>query len=186
MDRGELTQMFNESAAASEVMGQAFEAVYQELRALAAYMLGPDRDQTLSPTIVVHEVYEKLVDASELSVSGRQHFFALCSRVMRQVITDHARRMLAAKRGGGKQAIDIDSVMLTDRASPESVLALDEAFQWLERRDSRLTELLQLRIYAGLELKEIAPLMDVSLRQLQRDWKRARAWLSEALVEFEA
>ena len=183
MNKSELTQIFNESAGSVDSLGQAFQVVYNELRKLAGHLLGPDKDKTLSPTILVHEVYEKLVDASELNVSGRHHFFALCARVMRQVITDHARRMLAAKRGGGQTPVSLDDVLLTDMARPESVLALDEAFAWLEARDSRLVELLQLRVYAGLELEEIAQLMSVSVRQLQRDWKRARAWLSEALVE---
>ena len=69
-----------------------------------------------------------------------------------------------------------------DRASPESFLAVDRALDQLERHDPRLVELIQLRVFAGLELGEIAPLFGVTIRQLQRDWQRAQIWLSQALL----
>lgn len=181
-DPAELTRIFNEAEDARAGLGEAFEEVYGELRRLAGSLLGARGPLTLNATAVVHEAYAKLVEGRQLNLQGRQHFFALCARVMRQVITDHARRKLAAKRGGGRIEVTIDDALLVDAGRPESIAALDDALEWLSTRDDRLVQLLHYRVFAGLDLSDIAPLMGVTVRQLQRDWQRAKAWLSEALL----
>ncbi len=181
-ETGELTQILNSADNTQERLSLAFNAVYNELRHLAGYVLkGRGSDATLNATSLVHETYARLIGSEKLSITGRRHFFSLCARVMRNILTDYARRNMADKRGGGVANVPLTEDGAIDASKPESIAALDEALTWLEERDPRLVELLQLRIYAGLELPEIAPLLDVSVRQLQRDWSRAQVWLSDAL-----
>jgi RNA polymerase sigma factor (TIGR02999 family) len=101
---------------------------------------------------------------------------------MRQVVVDYARERLASKRGGGRIQVELTEKGLIDLEQPESLVAMDDALRWLEQHDSRLVELIHLRVYVGLELEMIAPLLEVTPRQLQRDWQRARAWMTEALL----
>lgn len=158
----------------------AFAWVYHELKPIAHRMLARANGGTLCTTGLVHEAYVKLLGTGD--VQGRKHFFALCARAMRQIVIDHARRRLADKRGAGVATVSGIEGDALDNTRPETFLAIDAALDELERRDPRLVELLQLRVFAGLELAEIAPLLGVTVRQLQRDWQRAHIWLSQALL----
>ncbi len=180
---GELTLLLNNADSAREGLDQAFDRVYGNLKQVAANVLGRAGNQTLNPTALVHEAYAKLIDVDTLNLDGRKHFFALCARTMRQISTDHARRRLANKRGGGLANLPLTDDGAIDLARPEAVLAMDMALAWLGERDQRLMQLLEYRVYGGLSLHEISPLMGVTVRQLQRDWQRAQAWLVEALAE---
>ena len=89
---------------------------------------------------------------------------------------------MSAKRTPDQPLASLNNAGVIDFGHPESLVAMGEALQWLEERDPRLVELIHLRIYAGLSLEEIAPLMEVTTRQLQRDWQRGRVWMTEALL----
>ena len=182
-EQGAVTAVLNSADSPRETIDQVFGLVYGELKRIANRVLGQGSSATLNPTALVHEVYAKLIGGAELAIGGRQHFYALCARTMRQIVVDHARAKLADKRGGGLQAVELTENGAIDLARPEALIALDEAMNRLNQRDRRLTELLQYRVFAGLELEQIAPLLGVTIRQLQRDWKRARIWISEALLE---
>jgi len=158
--------------------------VYRELRALAGQVFRDQRrDQTLQPTALVHEAFLRLVDQERLGVGDRAHFRALVARAMRQVLTDHARRRRAHKRGGAARR-----TVLVDAAAPEAgagldLLVLDEVLAQLEQLDARQHRVVELRFFAGLEMEEIARVLDVSLSTVEREWRAARAWLGARLRE---
>lgn len=163
-------------------LDQAFGLVYRELKMIAHRALARHGGGTLGTTGLVHEAYAKLAVHESLNLEGRRHFFALCARAMRQIVIDHARRRLADKRGAGQALLSLDQHHGFDASQPDSLVALDAALNSLDTRAPRLAELLQLRLFAGLELEQIAPLFGVTVRQLQRDWQRARLWLYQALL----
>lgn len=169
-----------------EDIDHLFGLIYAELRRIAQRTLGPGQAATLNPTALVHEAYAKLIGGDALEIEGRRHFLALCARVMRQIVIDHARGRCADKRGGGAAPLALDDNDPLDLSRPESLLALDRALERLEERDPRLVHLLHYRVFAGLELAEIAPLLEVTVRQLQRDWQRARIWLVDEMLDGEA
>jgi RNA polymerase sigma factor (TIGR02999 family) len=151
------------------------EVVYAELRQLARAQLRRERGEvTLDATALVHEAYERLADHADLDWEGRAHFFGVAARAMRQVLVDHARKRNAAKRGGGWDRASISLALLGRSANLEEILALDEALARLEPRQRQVVEY---RFFAGLTDREIAALLGVSSKSVQRDWAKARAWL---------
>jgi RNA polymerase sigma factor (TIGR02999 family) len=157
--------------------------VYDELKRIAHRQLVRLRPGgTLSTTVLVHEMYERLAASRSVPASDRVHFFALCARAMRQVIIDHARQRDAAKRGGGAAVFELSDADLADAAQPDAIVALDQALLALEALDPRLVRVIELRLFAGLEPPQMADLLGVNLRTVQRDWQRARAWLATALM----
>lgn len=182
-EQSSVTAVLNDATSSRAAIDRVFGMVYTELKRIAGRVLGPESAATLNPTVLVHEVYAKLIGSAELAVGGRQHFYALCARTMRQIVVDHARGKLADKRGGGAKAVELTDSGAIDLAQPESMVALDLALQRLAERDQRLVDLIQYRVFAGMDLAEIAPMLEVTVRQLQRDWQRARIWLTEALLE---
>lgn len=178
-----VTAVLNAAGSGREGLDQVFTLVYAELKQIALRVLGQSGQSTLNPTALVHEVYAKLIGSEQLGLQGRQHFYALCARTMRQIVVDHARSRCAGKRGGGQAMAVLTDDGAIDVSQPETLVALDLALDRLEQRDPRLVELLHYRVFAGMELAEIAPLFDVTVRQLQRDWQRARIWIADALLE---
>lgn len=165
--------------------------VYEQLRALAgSYFRGQAADHTLQPTALVHEAFLRLVDRDASSFKDRSHFMAVAAVAMRQILTDHARRVRAAKRGGDRDRLEID-VAIDAGAAPgrppgESaarvdLLALDDALTELARLDPRKHRVVELRYFGGLSMEEVALVMDVSKRTVESDWRSARAWLGAAL-----
>lgn len=182
VDTTEVSAALNGASDARLALNQVFELVYAELRRIAQGVLGATPGAvTLNATALVHEAYAKLIGSAGLDLKGRQHFYSLCARTMRQIVIDHARRRLAGKRGSGAIAVELREDGVIDLARPESLVALDHALERLAERDPRLVEILQYRLFAGMELSEIAPLFGVTLRQIQRDWQRARIWLVDSL-----
>ena len=165
--------------AASE---RVFALLYDELRRLASGQLrGED---AMGKTSLVHEAYVKLAQHGALAVNDRGHFFAVAARVMRQIVIDHVRSRAALRRGGGVQIASLDTNALQAAAADrgEEVLALDSALARLDAIDAPLAALVEMRFYAGLELTEIAAVMDRSERSLKRDWRRARAFLQREMT----
>lgn len=161
---------------------QLFPLVYDELRALAARCLRHERaDHTLQPTALVHEAFLKLVDQAAVAGKGREHFVGIAARAMRQVLVDHARRHSAAKRGGGRRRIMLDSSFASGQENLVDLLALDEALEGLSALDERQSRIVELRFFGGLTAKETAALLGVSLSTVEEDWRMARAWLHRAL-----
>jgi RNA polymerase sigma factor (TIGR02999 family) len=156
--------------------------VYPDLRRLAHRQLGHGRGgQTLDTTGLVHEAYVKLADRTRACWRDRGHFFAVAALAMRQVVIDYARRCRAEKRGGGQPIDRLDATQIPVREQAETLLQLDEALERLRDLDERLIRVVECRFFAGLSEQETAEALGVSTRTVERDWKRARAWLRRDL-----
>jgi RNA polymerase sigma factor (TIGR02999 family) len=156
--------------------------VYPDLRRLARAQLRRLRvGETLDTTALVHEAYVKLVDAERANWNDRQHFLAVASVAMRQILVDHARARLRAKRGGGAATVPLDEVPGIVAREAHDLVELDEALRRLEAVDPRLVRVVECRYFTGLSEQETADALGVSLRTAQRDWLKARAWLRAAL-----
>jgi RNA polymerase sigma factor (TIGR02999 family) len=165
-----------------EAIDRLMPLVYNELRTLARYRLRSNRDQTLQTTALVHEVYLKLAQHSQLLVHDRQHFFALAARAMRQLTVDYARRRAAEKRGGGARLVPADDVALPAVDRAEQIVALDGALDRLARIDEPLSRIVELRYFAGLSVEETAEVLGCSERTVKRGWRKARALLHADLT----
>jgi RNA polymerase sigma factor (TIGR02999 family) len=156
--------------------------VYRELRRLAGRCLRNERPgQTLQVTDLVHEAYLHLADASQLDWQHRSHFFAVSATLMRRILVDRARRRTAAKRGGRDAGIDIEQALDLSTRRSAQLIALDDALNTLAAVDPRKARIIELRFFAGLEVKETSAVVGVSAETVMRDWKLAKAWLSKEL-----
>ena len=157
--------------------------VYERLRELARQRLRGAPGATLDTTGLVHEAYLKLAAAPQVTLRDRGHFLALASRVMRNLLADHARARRAAKRGGGDEALRLieEAAWLPDD-DLDAVTALDEALRRLEVLDARQSRMLEQRYFGGLSLEETAEALGVSLATVKRELRSARAWLAAEMV----
>lgn len=168
--------------------------VYDEMRRLASGYLQNERvGHTLQPTALAHEAYLRLLDQRHVSWQNRAHFMGLAAQAMRRILTDHARRRGAEKRGGGAVHValeDVDmegGVAALSRAgeSPDplgvSVEDLDTALDRLAQLDERQARVIELRFFTGLSIDEAAEVLAVSPATVKRDWTLARAWLHREL-----
>ncbi len=162
---------------------QLLPLVYEELRKLAADRLALERPgQTLQATALVHEAYLRLVDTDKpQSWDGRGHFFAAAAEAMRRILINRAQEKGCLKRGGGWRRTDLDGLAAVDDASPEDLLAIDEALGLLARESAPCAELVKLRFFAGLTLDEASAALGLARRTADRYWAYARARLYELL-----
>lgn len=166
-----------------DAFDQLVPLVYERLRQLARQRLRSDPGATLDPTGLVHEAYLKLADAPRANMRDRSHFLALASRVMRNLLADHARARRAAKRGGGSTPLAlIEEAAWMPDDDLDAVTALDEALVRLEALDARQSRLLEQRYFGGLSLEETAEALGVSLATVKRELRSARAWLATEMV----
>jgi RNA polymerase sigma factor (TIGR02999 family) len=158
---------------------QLLPLVYNELRKLAAHKLAREKPgQTLQATALVHEAYLRLVDVDRVQQwDSRGHFFAAAAEAMRRILVDRARDKGRLKRGGQRKKLDIDALNLATTATPDQLLAIDEALTKLARADAACAKLVQLRYFAGLTIEEAAKAIGISTSTAYRHWKYARAWL---------
>jgi len=155
-----------------------FAACQTELRAVAAHLMRGERPHhTLQPTALVHEAYLRMFDVDKLPAESRTHFVNIAARVMRQVLVEHARRRNAAKRGSGQRAITLSGTEVADMRDEIGVLELHDALEMLARLDERAAEIVELRAFGGLTMEEIAAVVGVSRRTVQKDWRFAILWL---------
>jgi len=156
--------------------------VYDELRQLAAQKLVHEQPgHTLQPTALVHEAYIRLVGAANDSHwENRAHFFAAAAQAMRRILIDEARKKLSDKRGGRQQRIELEeNALLADAqdSKPDDLLALDEALLQFEAIEPLKAQLVKLRYFAGLTMKEAALALDISEASAKRFWIYSRSWL---------
>jgi len=160
----------------------AFAAVYEQLKRAAHRQLR-GQPQALQTTALVHEAWLKLAGNAELAPSDRNHLMALSARAMHHVLVDQARQVQAAKRGGGAQALTLTVGAAVQPQAEVEVLALHGLLEELQRFDPRAAQIVELRYFGGYEEVEIAALLEISERTVQRDWRRTRAWLAGKLEQ---
>ncbi len=180
----ELTELLGRvQAGESEARDALFALAYAELHRLARSRLRDGgRNTLLDTTCLVHEAYLRFVTAGQLRAEDRRAFFAYASQVMRSVIVDSVRERLAQKRGGGGQALTLSTALGAHVAEDQgTILRVHEALEVLERADSRLAQVAQMRYFGGYSEQEIAETLQVSERTVQRDWEKARIILAAAV-----
>jgi RNA polymerase sigma factor (TIGR02999 family) len=162
---------------------ELFGEVYARLKALASRQLGGAR-ATLDTTALVHELYLRVGNGRELAFEHPAQFFAYAARAMRCVLADRARDRMRQKAGGDWIRVTITGTGAAEPAieSAEQALALDAALRELEVADERAARVVELHYFAGLGLEEIADLLSLSRRTIDRDWRYARAFLHDALA----
>ena len=156
-----------------------FPLIYDELRCIARKWYSQRASNgTLSPTVIVQEVYLRLAKSNAVEWNNASHFRAIAARAIRQVVIDYAREQKRKKRGGDLARVTLDAHIF-DRGGTTGVdmLAFDEALKELASLNSRHATIVEFRILAGLTVKEVAKLLDVSDRTVELDWRTARAWL---------
>ena len=152
--------------------------IYGELRRMARrYMAGQPQDHTLQTTALIHEAYIKLAGQEEKRWQNRAHFFGVAAQAMRHILVDHARTRHAAKRGGAVRAFSLDeaAVLADDQAA--TLVALDDALKSLAQFAPRQSQVVELRYFGGLSVKEAAEVLKVSAETVTRDLRMAKAWL---------
>jgi RNA polymerase sigma-70 factor (ECF subfamily) len=150
------------------------------LRARARRYLRGRVGGSLQPTALVHEAYLRLVDAPD-DWNGRTHFFAVAAIAMRQILLDHARHQGRGKRGGNLRRVTLDEAIARDVGPDVDMLALTQALERLAVLDERQARIVELRVFAGMTADEVAEVLEVSRRSVQRDWAFAKAWLRAEL-----
>ena len=158
--------------------------VYDELRKLAAARLaGEAPGQTGDATALVHEAYLRLVGGGDAGWDSRGHFFAAAAEAMRRILIDRARAKGCEKRGARLGRLDIDAVDLATTATPDQLLAIDEALARLAAADPAAGRLVELRYFAGLSVAQAGAAAGVSTATAYRLWNFARAWLHSELCD---
>ena len=178
-----LSQIDAGDASAAE---QLLPLVYDELRKLAASKLAHEKSgQTLQPTALVHEAFLRLVDdAASRQWDSRGHFFAAAAEAMRRILVDSARRKASLRHGGGRQRHELLEDDLVTFPISDELLDLDAALTRFAAVDLQAAQLVNLHVFAGMTIDEIAEFQGISSRSAKRNWAYARAWLGRELDDL--
>jgi RNA polymerase sigma factor (TIGR02999 family) len=161
---------------------QLLPLVYDELRKLArAQMARLPPGQTLQPTALVHEAYLRLLGKEDLRIDSRRHFFFVAARAMRDLLVEQARRKAGPRRGGGRRRVELQENVAAVEPPVDNVLALHEALTELEKEDPLKGQIVNLRYFAGMTVRETAEVLGMSERSLHRDWRFIKAWLENRI-----
>ncbi len=161
------------------VVDQLFPLVYDELRRIAAAQLRNERaDHTLQTTALVNEAYLKLVDQTRVQWRNRAQFLAVAARAMRRILIDYARTRSREKRGGGRVPVTLEEIPSDTGSRLDQLLELDDVLARLSALQPRQARVVEMRIFGGAGMEEIAGALGVSVATAERDWRTARAWLS--------
>lgn len=156
--------------------------VYGELRQIARRQLSRERaDHTLNTTALVHEAYIKLSSQTRVEWQNRAHFCAVAAQAMRRILLDYAKNRSAAKRGSEFNRVELDEEVIRIDEQAEEIIALDEALTRLAEFDPRQAQIVELRYFGGMSIKDAASVMSISPATVKRDWNMAKAWLYREL-----
>lgn len=166
----------------SEALERVTDLLYKQLHGLALSYLRRERnDHTLQPTALIHELYMRLTRMSQSQFESRQHFLGLSARIMRQILTDHARRLSRAKRGGNPVKVTLDDALRASDHYPDDYLILDEALTRLGTKSALHAQVIELRYFTGLTTEEVAEVLAISKTTVNRTQRMAEAWLGAIL-----
>jgi RNA polymerase sigma factor (TIGR02999 family) len=180
---GDLTQLLHAWTGGDE---RALEAltrrVYTELHRIARrYMVGERAGHMLQASALINEAFIRLVDWKNVQWKNRCHFFAVGALMMRRVLVDYSRALGSEKRGRSAERVTLDTAILGERRKSMDLVALDEALERLSEFEPRKSRVVELRIFGGLSVEEVAAAMNVAEITVRRDWKLALAWLRREL-----
>jgi RNA polymerase sigma factor (TIGR02999 family) len=187
-DKPPLTQLLARAAQGERgALDEVFSSLYPELHRIAHARLHAHGDPGLGTTTLVHETFLRLVDASQLALADRKHFYAYAAKAMRHIIIDFAREHLAERRGGGAAPLTLDTALAERIGSSDdggaTLVRINDALLALEALDAELARVVEMRYFAGYAEAEIASLLGTSERTVRRQWDKARAFLLAALRE---
>lgn len=178
----ELLQAWSEGD--SQALAKLIPLVDRELKKIAhAYMLEEKPGHTLQTTALVNEALIRLIEGEKISWENRRHFYALVARRMRQVLVDHARAQLAAKRGGRAEHVPIEDAFYLSDELAEELIVLDEALIKLAKVDERKEKVVEYKYFGGYTIQEVADLLDIAPSTVEREWRLARSWLKRETTE---
>ncbi len=172
-----------DSASTNSVEDQiCLDETYEAMRRLAgSYMSNESQTVSLSPTVLVHEVYMRMANQPNAVYQSRAHFLAIASTMMRRILVDHARSRARTKRGGEYVRVNYDMELAFSKSKDADVLALEEAVVELTKLDSRQGRIVEMRFFGGMTVPEVAEVLGVSTRTIENEWKMSRAWLRKRL-----
>lgn len=187
-DRPEITEILNSlregGGDQAEMTDRIFEAVFDELRRLAADLMRHERsNHTLQATALVNEAYLRLVGGAPVTWENRAHFFGIAARAMRRILVEHARRRARARRGGGWQRLSLTEDLELSTPPDVAILDLERVLSHLSTLDQRLGRVVELRVFGGLTIDEAAHVLGISPRTVQEDWRVAKMWLARDLSD---
>jgi len=179
----DITLLLSELTGGNEaVVNALLPLIYDELHHMAENQLRRERkDHTLNATALVHEAYLKLVDQSRVSWQNRAHFLGVASQAMRRILINYAQQRRAQKRGGDLVATTFDDELVPRETRADQLIDMDEALTRLKDLSERQAAVVEYRFFGGLTHEEIAEVLGVSVPTVRRDWRLARAWLSNQL-----
>jgi RNA polymerase sigma factor (TIGR02999 family) len=182
--RGEVTVLLDRwSGGDADAFDSLLPLVYDQMRTLARSLMRRERaDHTLQPTALLNEAYMRLIQQQKVTWEDRAHFYAFTARVMRNILTDHARAHLADRRGGKEQMkIELTDDIAWIGSSDASILDLHRALERLEALDARKARVVELRYFLSFTTPEVAEGLGISLATAERDIQFARGWLYREL-----
>jgi len=184
----ELTQLLSAiDQGEPQAAEQLLPLVYDELRKLATYKLSLlPAGQTLQATALVHEAYLRLTGGEKEEWKNGRHFFAAAAEAMRHILIDRARRRLRVRHGGNAERVELDGLEIAEPAKDETLLQLNDALDQLQAESPERAEIVKLRFFVGLSEAEIAAMLNLSERSVQRHWSYAKAWLFDRIEAMKA
>ena len=186
-DRAETTRVLAKAAGGdAAAVDQLFPRIYGELRRLAQHYLAGAGEDTMQATALVHEAYLKLIDHTASGWVDRAHFFAVAARAVRQVLLDHHKGKGRVKRGAGQQRVDLEQALTLGQVRDTDALALLQVLERLGQAHPGQERVVELRFFGGLTHEEIAEVLGVSVRTVERRWRFGRAWLYRELTGQQA
>jgi RNA polymerase sigma factor (TIGR02999 family) len=181
----DVTTLLNAArSGSSSDANELFQLLYAELRSLAHEQSRRHSESALNTTTLVHEAYLRFRSSGDLKIEDRRHFLAYASHVMRSIVVDQARNRLAIKRGAGSAPLTLDTGILESTAATDAeVIKVHEALAELTALDERLGKIVEMKYFGGMTEVEIAEVLELSSRTVQRDWEKARLFLSANLQQ---
>jgi len=179
------TQQILELSEDASMYDVVYPIVYKELKKIAGFQLSKEGyNHTITETALVHELYIKLINQEKIDVKSKNHFMALASACMRQLLIDHARKKNALKRGGGaKNQTFIDTIYSKYEKSSNDLLDIDKALNKLEKLNKRLSDIVTMRFFGEMKMSEIATVLNISESTVHRDWKKAKGFLYREMLK---
>jgi len=178
----EVTQLLIDWGSGDQAaLDELIPLVYDELRRMAArYMRRESPGHTLQTSALINEAYLRLIDQRNVEWQNRAHFFGVAAQLMRRILVDHARSRSRTKRGGRVQIVSLDEQTVLAKEIAE-VIALDEALDNLSKMDPRKSQIVEMKSFGGLSNEEVAEVLKITTRTVEREWRKAKAWLNRAI-----